>query len=113
MTKEEKIRQQEAKASMKQRLEIERKIAREAALEETLAYHAHAIEKILGKEMPKGWKMKVSMEILDGNDKPFCSQEIGPGRIAGQIETPSRFILSELLDKHNVNYHIQNIESHD
>lgn len=113
MTKEEKIRQQEAKASMKQRLEIERKIAREAALEETLAYHAHAIEKILGKEMPKGWKMKMTVELLDGNDKSFCRQEIGPGRITCQIESSARFVLSELLDKHNINYHIQNIESHD
>lgn len=113
MTKEEKIRQKEAKASLKRRLEIEREIAREAALEETVAFHAKSIEKILRKEMPKGWKLKVFMEILDGNDKRFCSMGIGPGRITGQIEDSSRFILSSLLDKRNVNYHIQNLESHD
>lgn len=113
MTKEEKIKQKVEKEVQKRLFKINRQIAHEAVLEETVAFHAKSIEKILSKEMPNGWKMKVAMEILDSNDKPFCRHEMAPGRITCQIESPVRFVLSELLDKHNINYHIQNLESHD
>lgn len=113
MTKEEKIKQKEEKKALNRLFKIDRQIAHDLALEETVAFHAKSIEKILRKEMPKGWKMKMTVELLDSNDNPFCCQEIGHGRITCQIESSARFVLSELLDKHNINYHIQNIESHD
>jgi len=109
MTKDEKIKQKEAKAAMKRRFEVDRKIARELALEETVTFHAKSIEKIFRKEMPKGINLNVRMELSAPDGHVFSSCECGSvnGKMGTQIEVVTTAILDALLDKYNMNYIIE------
>jgi len=104
MTKLEKMNQKVANKIFRQTLRENRKRAKEFAyyyeLQETMLFHLTCIEKIINKEMPKDWKLKVSLTLLDPEDKMYCSSETHTIKgINGRIGFIANVILRELLDK--------------
>jgi len=117
MTKLEKTNQKVANKifheTLKENRKRAKKFAQERELEETVLFHAKCIEKIYRRELPKNWKLKVTIQVLDEQDTQFCSSEaVAPkGGIHGQIEQVTTDILRELLDKDNLNFHIHEQQS--
>lgn len=104
MTKLEKLHQKVAnqifQKTLKENRQRAKKFAYERELEETVLFHAKCIEKIYRKELPKNWKLKVNIQILDEQNTPRCSAEsVAPqGGLHGQIELVTSDIIRELLD---------------
>ena len=112
MTKAEKIQEKVFKQALNEREKMAKQRIREAELEETVLFHAKRIEKILQKEMPKGWHLELTWDLKDAKDETF-TKVITQSKNSGQIPIGAAHILAELLDKNNINYHIQNTTSND
>lgn len=94
------------------RIKAAEEVAKVHALEETIVFHSKSIENILRREMPKGWKLSYSVELVDNNGKSFCNfSTTAPKDVSCMISNIATFILQELLDKNNIQSHIQNHES--
>ena len=83
--------------------------AHDRVLDETVTLHAQAIEKILSREMPKDWKLKVRMELIDDQDVIYETLEATSRKGAkNSLSTTVSFTLGELLDKSGIEYYIKN-----
>lgn len=104
MTQSEKLHQevanQNSQKTLKENRQRAKKLAYESELEETVLFHAKCIEKIYRKELPKNWKLKVNIQILDEQNAQFCSSEsVAPkGGLHGQIEQVTSAVIRELLN---------------
>lgn len=96
----QKVANQIFQKTLKENRQRAKKFAYERELEETVLFHAKCIEKIYRKELPKDWKLKINIQILDECDAPRCSAEsVAPkGGLHGQIEQVTSTIIRELLD---------------
>lgn len=96
----QKVANQIFQKTLKENRQRAKKFAYERELEETVLFHAKCIEKIYRKELPKNWKLKVNIQILDEQDTQLCSSEsVAPkGGLHGQIGQVTSAIIRELLD---------------
>lgn len=75
-------------------------LARNHAMTETIEFHAKCIEKILRKQMPKGWSLRFKMALLNNREEEVAAVEkLKTDGVCHTFDFLATFLLQELIDQ--------------